>query len=328
MKSRSALFPVSLLRAENWGDLNEDVYLLKHNRCADHSAEVALSRFSSTCGSSRTRPPVVLVHGSFSNRGFWLSAKGIGLAKHLLDEGFDVWLYDQRGHGLSPRNQAYHKNTLEQYVLADVSAISEFVQEQTGQKVSWLGHSLGGVIIASAVAANVLNDRNCRSLVLLGSQAVRRPWYLWLPLCGLFLRLIVSVKGELDGRQLKIGPENEPAGLVNEYLKRHDWFGRWQLMSTRQKLLPAWKKATLPLLSVAASADTSDPAKYCRRFFDMYGAESVSDSVANGVDKEYILLGKDQGFDKDYGHVDMVVSKEAVIEVWPKISRWLKKRYA
>lgn len=327
MKSSSALFPVSLLRAETWGDLNEDVYLLKHNRCADHSVEVALSRISSTCGTSRTKPPVVLVHGSFSNRGFWLSEKGIGLAKHLLDEGFDVWLYDQRGHGLSPRNQAYRKNTLEQYVLSDVTAINEFVQEQTGQKASWLGHSLGGVIIASAVAADVLNDKNSQSMVLLGAQAVRRPWYLWLPLCGLLLRGIVAIKGELDGRQLKIGPENEPAGLVNEYLRRHDWFGRWQLKSTKQKLLPAWKNASLPMLSIAAHADTSDPAKYCKRFFDMYGADATSGAETKTTDKEYMLLGKAQGFNKDYGHVDMVVSKEAADDVWPKISGWLKKRY-
>lgn len=116
--------------------------------------------------------------------------------------------------------------------------------------------------------------------------------------------------------KLGIGPENEPAGLVNEYLARHSLFGRWQIRSEKLKLLPAWKQGTgLPLLALAAAADKSDPAKACLRFASLYG----------GVQKDSVLLGKSEGFSRDYGHVDMVVSKEAATEVWPRISGWLSK---
>ena len=316
MKSSSELFPVSLFRAEMLGEeLSEDVYLVKHNTDTDRSVQVAVSHLTLRHRSAY-RGPVILLHGSFSNRGFWLSDKGEGLARHLLDQGFDVWVMEQRGHGLSPRNQDYLRNTLERYVLHDMPAVNAFVQEKTGHKPAWVGHSLGGVIIASAVAGGQLSAGNCAGIALLGTQALRRPWYLWLPLVGPVLRLLVWNKGELDGRSLNIGPENEPAGLINEYLARHSWFGRWQLKSTRQRLLPAWKQPhALPLLAVIAAADESDPARACRRFADYYG----------GTDKEQILLGKVAGFSRDYGHVDMVVSKDAAQEVWPRISDWLTR---
>jgi pimeloyl-ACP methyl ester carboxylesterase len=319
MKSSSALFPVSLFKAETWDDFNEDVYLLKHNQCDDKTVELALTRLTPRDGATAGRPPVVLVHGSFSNRGFWLSHKGQGLARHLLEEGFDVWMYEHRGHGLSPRNQAYRGNTLEQYVLSDVVAVNAFVCEQSGRSPFWLGHSLGGVVIASAVAAGLLNKTNIAGITLLGTQAIRRPWYLWLPLAGVILRGLVDIKGELDGRKLRIGPENEPAGLVNEYLRRHDWFGRWKLKATRQKLLPAWQQSDVPLLAVVAEADRSDPAKHCKRFYQLYASQ-----IDDFSDKALLTLSRSEGFSKDYGHVDMVVSKEAAQEVWPKISGWLK----
>src|SRR5690554_7862638 len=90
-----------------------------------------------------------MVHGSFSNRGFWITRKGIGLARYLLDQGYDVWLMEHRGHGITPRNKDYFNNTVERYVLHDVPAVNEFVQEKSGQKPFWIGHSLGGVMIRS-----------------------------------------------------------------------------------------------------------------------------------------------------------------------------------
>lgn len=315
MKSSSQLFPVSLLRADVLGDLTEDVYLVKHNRDPDKSVQIAVShlglRSRSTAGQ-----PVILLHGSFSNRGFWLSAKGDGLARHLLEQGFDVWLMEMRGHGLSPRNQDYLTNTLERYVLSDIPAVNAFVNEKSGRAPVWVGHSLGGVVVASAVAAGQLPADSCAGMALLGAQAVRRPLYQWIPLAGPLMRLMVRMRGELDGRKMQIGPENEPMGLINEFLARHGWFGSWQLKSTRQKLLPAWKAGSpVPLLAIAAAADKSDPAKACLRFASLYGGER----------KEQILLGRKDGFSRDYGHVDMVVSKEAAAEVWPRISLWLNQ---
>lgn len=313
MKSSSSLFPVSLLKADLRGELSEDVYLIKHNRDQDKSVQIALSHLA-LVDQPASRGPLVLVHGSFSNRSFWLSYQGIGLARHLLDEGYDLWLMEHRGHGLSPRNKDYQRNTLERYVRFDVSAVNEFVQEQTGRLPFWLGHSLGGAMAASALASGVLHGKNCKGIITFGTQLLRRPWYFWLPFTNTLLRTVVRYRGELDGQKLQIGPENEPASLINEHLARQGYLGSWHFKEPKQKLLPIWKSFNpLPILAVVGAADKSNPARHCLKFAKLYG----------GPHKTTLLLGKKAGFSRDYGHVDMLVSKEAAQEVWPRISAWL-----
>lgn len=316
MKSSSNLFPVTLLRAEKYDDINEDIYLLKHNRDADKSVQIALTHLSfaadSTHGAGRT--PVVFNHGSFSNRSFWYSNKGIGLARFLLDEGFDVWLLEQRGHGFSPRNDQYHQNDSEHYII-DFKAVNDFLLEQTEEKPIWIGHSLGGIIIASAVACNELNSDNCLGFALIGAQPLLKRWYTWVPFATLLTRITTYIKKELSGRALKIGPENEPHGVINEYLRRQRPFARWRFKRGQQNLMPLWKQANdLPLLTVCGKKDKPHPVKLCRKFNQLYGGEN----------KHIIELGNKTGFSKNYGHVDMIVSKDAAQEVWPAISDWLK----
>jgi len=311
MKSSSSLFPVTLLRADILGDLSEDIYLVKHNRDPDQSVQIALARIGQADHPEKSGFPLVLVHGSFTNRGFWLSPKGQGFARYLVEQGFDVWLFEQRGHGLSPRNEDYSANTVERYARFDVPAVHEFIQEQTGRYPAWVGHSLGGTMIATAVAGGFFNA--LPAFAMLGTQVVRPNLALQFPLAGPLVRGVVALKKELDGRQMKIGPENEPAGVINEYLARHSLLGRWKLPSTGEALLSKWSEASVPMLGVSAAGDTTDPAKYCQRFYRMYGGP-----------KEELLLGLEAGFTRDFAHIDMVIGADAEREVWPKISNWLK----
>ena len=43
-----------------------------------------------------------------------------------------------------------------------------------------------------------------------------------------------------------------------------------------------------------------------------------------GVSRDEALLGKDSGFSSDFGHIEMLVSKEAQSEVWPQVEYWLR----
>lgn len=315
MKSSSEKFPVSLLKADVIGDLTDDVYLIKHGRDKDSSVQVALSHIGLYGQSNQGRQPVVLVHGSFTNRGFWLSSQGVGFARHLVESGFDVWLMEMRGHGLSPRNDAYKENSLEHYALTDVPAINEFIIEKTGLKPVWLGHSMGGVLISTAISAGTLPEFQVAAIGLLGSQIVRRRWFLQIPFVSSLGNLWFTFKSEMDGRKLKIGPENEPAGIAKEYLRWLGLLGRWRLKHNKTPLIAKWQGLDIPVLSMVGKNDQSDPAKYCKRFYEMCGSN----------DKTFRLLAKEHGFSRDFGHVDMVVSKEAAIEVWPEISDWLSK---
>ena len=96
---------------------------------------------------------VVLVHGSFSNRSFLAFQQRRRLSTPFVGAGFDVWLFEHRSHGDSVRNKDFRNNTVERYVRFDLPAVNDFVHEQSGQFPAWIGHSLGGVMIATAVAA-------------------------------------------------------------------------------------------------------------------------------------------------------------------------------
>src|SRR3990167_5109257 len=103
MQSSSELFPVALISAELRGDLSEDVYRLKPGNSPDSSVELALTRLGRAGHEQVRGVPVILIPGSFSNRRFWYSPKCIGLGPYLARAGFDVWIAEMRGHGLSPR---------------------------------------------------------------------------------------------------------------------------------------------------------------------------------------------------------------------------------
>ncbi|MER2298192.1 MAG: alpha/beta hydrolase, partial [Pseudomonas sp.] len=88
MQSSSNLFPVALLSAERRGDLSEDVYRIKAGNSPDASVELAVTRLGLADHGRAEGVPVILLHGSFSNRRFWYSPKGIGLGAELARAGF------------------------------------------------------------------------------------------------------------------------------------------------------------------------------------------------------------------------------------------------
>ena len=314
MKSSSKFFPVSLFKADVRGDLTDDVYLIKHGQDKDPSVQVALSHIGIYGQPNKGKQPIVLVHGSFTNRGFWLSSQGIGFARYLVDAGFDVWLMEMRGHGLSPRNLAYKDNSLEGYANSDVPSVNKFVIEKTGLKPIWLGHSMGGVLISTAIAAGTLPQSDVLGIALLGTQVVRRRWFLQIPFVTSIGHIWFNFKPEMDGRKLKIGPENEPAGIAKEYLRWLGLLGRWRFRNSKTPLLVGWKGVNVPLFSMVGKEDKSDPAKYCHKFYELYGADN----------KQFKLLSKDEGYSRDFGHIDMIVSKDAAKEVWPELANWFE----
>lgn len=312
MQSSSELFPVALISAELRGDLSEDVYRLKPNNSPDSSVELALTRVGLADAEGARGVPVVLLHGSFSNRRFWYSPKGIGLGAYLARAGFDVWIAEMRGHGLSPRNEGYRDNSVAQYVHYDVPAIADFLFEQTGQAAHWIGHSLGGVILAAALGGGYLDQSRASSVALFGTQVSRSYWPLKIPPIEWGARLLLRAFPYLSGRRLKRGPEDEPIGLALEVLRWLRLFGRFG--DGRKDWWAGLAEVSVPLMAVAAAADFDDPAWACRKLLEQ----------CSSAPRHFLLLGKEKGFSSDFGHIEMLVSKEAQREVWPMTEYWLQ----
>ena len=311
MQSSSTLFPVALLSAERRGDLSEDVYRIKAANSPDASVELAVTRLGLADQARSHGTPVILLHGSFSNRRFWYSPKGVGLGAYLARAGFDVWIPEMRGHGLSPRNLQWRQNGVADYARYDLPVIGAFVREQAGQVPHWVGHSLGGTTLAAALGGAYLDDRLVASVALFGTQVSRVYWPLKVPPVAWGARLLLKRFAQLSGPRFKRGPEDEPIGLALESLRWHGLFGRFGVKE--RDWWAGLAEVDVPALAVAGAGDFQDPVWACRKLYEQLG----------GARKQFLRLGPEQGFEA-FGHVDMLVSKAAQTQVWPLVAGWLK----
>lgn len=316
MQSSSNLFPVALISAERRNDLIEDVYRLKPGNSPDFTVELAVTRLGRGATPNVRGVPIILLHGSFSNRRFWYSPKGIGLGAYLARAGFDVWIAEMRGHGLSARNHAYRHNRVADYVRYDLPAIAAFVSEQSEQVPHWIGHSLGGTSLAAALAGRYLDRTQAASVALFGSQISRSYWPLRVPPLTWGARLLLKRFEHLSGPRFKRGPEDEPIGVILEFMRWHSLFGSFG--DKDDNWWAGLKHVDVPTLCVAAVGDDQDPEWACRELYEQFGSQ----------EKEFLLLGREHGFADDFGHVQMLVSSAAQAQVWPRVAEWLERRAA
>nr|WP_314485084.1 alpha/beta fold hydrolase [uncultured Pseudomonas sp.] len=312
MQSSSTLFPVALLSAERRGDLSEDVYRIKAGFGPDPSVELAVTRLGLADQAIAPGSAVILLHGSFSNRRFWYSPQGLGLGAYLARAGFDVWIPEMRGHGLSPRNRDWAQNTVAAYARDDLPAIGAFVHEKAGRAPLWIGHSLGGTTLAVALSTGALAAQHVAGMALFGTQVSQSSWPLKVPPVAWAARWLLRRRGELSGVRFKRGPEDEPIGIALEHMRWHGLFGRFG-----DKHGDWWAglgQIEVPTLAVAGAGDLQSPAWACHTLFEQLGGEC----------KQFLCLGPDNGFDA-LGHADMLAGKAAQVQVWPLVERWLRE---
>lgn len=120
-----------------------------------HVQRLAPATLSS--GPSR-RPPVVFVHGLVADD---LSGVYLTLAGPLTQAGFEVMLYDLRGHGLSQRPPSAYRA---EDSAADLFAILDVLQ--ISAPVILAGYSFGGILASHAA---LLHPDRAAGLVLLDS---------------------------------------------------------------------------------------------------------------------------------------------------------------
>ncbi|MBV2131234.1 alpha/beta hydrolase [Pseudomonas sp. MAP12] len=315
MRSSSKLFPVALASAELRGDLTEDVYLLKPNNSPDPSVELALTRLGRADAVNARGVPLVLLHGSFANRRFWHTPNGHGLGAWLARAGFDVWLAEMRGHGLSPRNLGYRHNRVADYARYDLPAIAAFIAEQCGKPAHWLGHSLGGLTLAAALGGGHLAAAQVASLTLCGCQISRLHWSLKLPPLNWGARLLLRRREQVAAGWLGQGPEDEPAGVVREGLRWFGLFGRFG--EGKEDWAAGLADVTVPVLALAGAGEQAAASAACRQLLERFASPA----------REFLCLGRAQGFAEDYGHAALLTSRGAQREVWPLLLHWLSHQH-
>lgn len=233
-----------------------------------------------------------------------------GLAKYLATLNFDCWLVDFQGHGES--NKPLRAPDFETMSLQDTEAVLAFVQQQADKPVWWVGHSGGGLAILMYLARNTDKQSQIAGVVTLASQATdagytipRRAFYR-------LASLLISMIGVTPGRLLGLGPENEFASVMQQWI---GWSlsGRWH-GADGFDYLQHLADVTVPSMCLAAVADkTIAPPSGCERVYASLG----------GLNKTFILFGRENGHAEDYTHSRVVSSRNASVDVWPVIGRWL-----
>lgn len=293
--------------------------------------------------------PVFLIHGLGVNHlNVDFPIHNLSLAQYLHKHGFDVWMIDLRGCASSqpPQKKLFRSPrwNFDDYVMKDIPAVLDFIQKKTKKKkVHWVGHSIGGTITYSAIGH--LGSNVAASATVLGASMTNaaKPGFLkiilkldplirhlpdfpnkkasrilaplirWIaPLEDNFYYSIDNMDLSTMTQSLKFIIENVSKDLL---LQMHSWYTNSHFRSVdgtvsyRNNL----KKIKTPFLVCAGSVDGITPYPDVH-----FGFQEISSK-----DKKFMVFGKQQGMRTEYGHIDLVVGKNAPREVFPQILNWI-----
>ncbi|KAB1211763.1 Triacylglycerol lipase 2 [Morella rubra] len=125
-------------------------------------------------GGNNRRQPVLIQHGVLVDGMTWfLNPPEQNLPMILADNGFDVWIANTRGTRFSrrhttldPDKPAFWSWSWDELVSFDLPAVFDFVYGQTGQKIDYVGHSLGTLIaLASFSEGKLVNQLKSAALL-------------------------------------------------------------------------------------------------------------------------------------------------------------------
>ncbi len=293
--------------------------------------------------------PVVLCHGLGNNASFFEFRGARHLARVLADAGFEVFTMNCRGAGVfEAADDGFIEATVDDHLDLDVPAVFDAIEARTGQRtVTWVGHSLGGVIglLASARGAR----GRLQALVTIGSpvffeEGVASPALLRLgqrlapagrfpaevftaaiaPVAPLFpvprLANIAARVNNIEVADQRFLLANVFAPLFRGVMAQLEtWVVGPGLVSLKTGLdlrAPALAVRDVPTLVVGGSVDHLAPLAATNRLFDALTA----------VDKQRLLVGTDYGQATEYGHGDLVVGRDAPRDVYPPIVEFLQRR--
>jgi pimeloyl-ACP methyl ester carboxylesterase len=276
----------------------------RHIRTAD-GVQLELQQLGDPAGT-----PVILLHGTFSNHTFWVGTRGTGLARALAAHGCHAVVPDLRGHGGSDRPLPADRWSFHDWAHRDVPAVIDAVAGRHGCFL--VGHSGGGVAALLAAAADPAVGRRVRGIVMLATPLPwGQRWYGTGPLIALASRLL----GRFPARRLRLGPEDELAPAMIQWLRWHRR-RRWADPDGRDYdgLL---RSLAVPVLLLAGAGDRQRaPAATVRALHERIGSP----------DRTLLVCGRDTGFSTDFDHVGLVVSRAAREEVWPRVIGWIGER--
>ena len=229
--------------------------------------------------------------------------------------------------------------SVDDYGLLDLPAAIDHVLRETGaEKVHFVGHSMGGLVVS--VALSGLESLPIDRMVVVGTPMdfsdpdFSNAMLLRLGrLTGGILGFLPSpIAARFHSRFGSPFPVDEmlftdissPA-RESMYKQVVSPFGRETVMgfvttvacsdeSGSNSYLDSLASVTQPTLVIAGRGDRVAPPDRVYGFYDALGSH----------EKTFVIAGRATGFSVDYGHLDLPLGDRAEQEIFPLISDWLK----
>ncbi len=264
---------------------------------------IALYRYAAP---SSEYPPVILTHGTFSNARICMK-----LAAFLNANGFDCWIYEWSGHGLSEYGRRYPD--IEDFALHDVPAVIKKVLTETAKAASiWVAHSGGGFLPLIYMARNPHLQYKIKAIAGMGSQTsgAGRTWLG--KLITMTQPVVIKMLGKMPGPLFGLGPEDEISGFLKQWSK-WNYSGKW-LGKDNFDYYKAMEDIHIPFFLASGEKDIIAPPSGCRKLFDSIGSAR----------KKFILCSRANGFKEDYNHPRLIASQNAKVEIWPLVLDFIR----
>lgn len=322
------------IEGEQWVWLHKEVH--------DLGGEIPLVMVRKHLPTGPTRPCVLLVHGFAQNRYSWHNSHR-SISAWLAAQGWDTWNLELRGHGRSRQDRRMGAEGFADYV----DDVARAVRSLPGPSFL-VGHSLGGAALFGATTQLVGSRHAPLGVIGLGAlykfgranpvfgtlgritHAARDlPWVSQL---GLRTRLFGTVMARLmrvsdvAGYAVPVSgwwPGSvEPEVLEERLTQGFDGTSArvWQEMSRwaatgEFEYHAAWKQTDVPLLVCLGDRDHLMPIRDGRAAYEASGS---ADKTLHVFDDWHHRV--------HWGHLDLVMGRWALSEVWPLVHGWMADR--
>ncbi|HYH16108.1 MAG TPA: alpha/beta fold hydrolase [Flavisolibacter sp.] len=266
--------------------------------------------------------PVFFLHGSIEDGKIFYTNNGKGIAPYLALKGFDCFIIDLPGRGLStPAIGKRSQHDLVFYIEHVIPKALSFIRALSGKTdVAVIAHSWGGVNMLATIAINQLT--NIPAMVFFGTK--RR-----ISIFSLKKVVMIDLAWRAYGRALswffqyypakkaKLGSDNE---TIASFQQTDEWVRSkpWRYFKDNRDIAALLQQMTLPpILSITGKKD------------DVLGnptdVQLLLEETGTHQPHQFILAAKGNGFQKDYDHINLLIDPKAVEDVYPKAYEWLKK---
>jgi poly(3-hydroxyalkanoate) synthetase len=296
--------------------------------------------------------PVIICHGLVGNRNYFKIKEEESIVYRLISEGYDVWLLDLRGRTDAGAPSLFfgdktYNYSFDDYATKDVDAAISYVLEKTkADKVNWIGHSMGGMVVYTRIGT--FKENRIANLVTLGS-----PFSFYNPTkhvkmmssFSFLLKLLPVVptaslahlesdygiplpqkpikmfyykkntEKEVEHALKSLSTNNESPNVMKQFANGIS-SGEVMSLDGNTSYTANLKNITVPVLLIAGRRDHLGTPMIVRQVYD---------NIASS-DKTMFVAGRSEGLTEDYGHVDLVMGTNSDKDINVPITKWLNER--